>query len=131
MPTKNEKIISRMYFIEPAVWRIGADFVVAVGNEHEPKIPVAYYRIENYDENKKPMFSSRDLEGNELFETTTYLFQLKRKFRDKEIELTQAMLDQQIGVEDSEVTLDKKNRMHEINGLRDDTANAHKQEMER
>jgi hypothetical protein len=91
---------SKMYFIEPAVWKKGEVIMtVAVGEKEQLKSPVGYIILDGYNENERPVFSSRDLEGHVIFETTVNLYQLKRLFRDNEAALTQAMEEYEISRE--------------------------------
>lgn len=105
MTTKNETqkpINSKMYFIEKAYWKKGENFMtVAVEDIDRSLIPVGYIRLDGYDVNERPVFSSRDLAGKELYERTANLYQLKRKFRDSEKELTHAMQEYTISKEQS------------------------------
>lgn len=88
--TKHQrKIPSEMEYREKAHWKVGEDIITVVGGEE--KEPIAYIRLEKYDENKKPILACRDLDGNALSENTSNLYKLKRDLKDKEIELTEAM----------------------------------------
>ncbi|MEO5643899.1 MAG: hypothetical protein ABIQ40_18670 [Bacteroidia bacterium] len=92
--------VSKMYFLEAARWTVGKDkFTVCIGEEDGPKIPVAYVRIEGFDDNKKAILSCRDLDGNKLFETTNNIYELKCQFQDNEITLTQAMQERDEKIE--------------------------------
>ena len=78
-----------MEYREKAHWKIGDDIITVVGGEE--KKPIAFIKLEKYDENKKPVLSCRDLDGNPLFASTANLYDLKRDLKNKEVELTQAM----------------------------------------
>lgn len=88
-PKHERKIPSQMEYRERAHWKVGEDIITIVGGEE--KQPIAFIKLEKYDENKKPVFSCRDVEGNVLAENTTNLYELKRDLKDKEIALTKAM----------------------------------------
>jgi hypothetical protein len=108
MDTQNDKpkhqrtIPSEMEYHEKAHWKVGEDIITVVGGKE--KQPIAFIRLEKYDENKKPILSCRDLDGNALAENTSNLYELKRDLKDKEIELTEAMRKKELSLEHSDHT---------------------------
>jgi hypothetical protein len=88
-PKQQRQVPSQMEYREMAHWKVGEDIITVVGGEE--KKPIAYIKLEKYDDNKKPVLSCRDLDSNALFENTSNLYELKRDLKDREIALTQAM----------------------------------------
>lgn len=88
---------SEMEYREKAQWKVGDNIITAVGGAE--KKSVAFIKLERYDDNKKPVFSCRDLDGNSLSEETSNLYELKRNLKDKEIELTEAMQKKEVSRE--------------------------------
>lgn len=75
---------------ERVQWKTGEDIIRFTDGKHAE--PLAYIKLEKYDDNGKPVFSCRDFEGKPLFEdNTNNLYQLKRSLKDKEVELSAAL----------------------------------------
>ena len=88
---------------EKMTWKVGEDIIYFTGEEEQK--PVAFIKLEKYEEHegkKKPVFSSRDLDGNPLTENTSNLYELKRDIKEKEIELTEAMRKKELSRENPE-----------------------------
>lgn len=96
-PKQQRKIPSQMEAHEKMHWKVGDDIFTIVGGAE--KKPIAFIKLERYDDNKKPVFSCRDLDGNSLSEETSNLYELKRDLKNKEIELTQAMRKKELSRE--------------------------------
>lgn len=90
-PKQQRSNPSLMEAHEKMAWKVGEDIITVVGGQE--KKPIAFIKLERYDDNKRPVFSCRDLDGNPLAEETSNLYQLKRSLKDKEIALTAAMQD--------------------------------------
>lgn len=89
---QDERFQSEMEYREKAHWKVGDNIITIVGGTE--KKPIAYIKLERYDD-KKPVFSCVDLDGNPLTEETSNLYELKKDLKTKEAALTHAMLDKE------------------------------------
>lgn len=99
MTTSNEnqkrpkKVPSEIEFLEKGQWAKGENIITVLGGlPGEAKTPIAFVTLLDYDENKKPILAAVDLEGNELFERTSNLYQLKKQIKESEQRLTKEMI---------------------------------------
>lgn len=99
MTTPNEnqkrpqKLPTEIEYHEKGDWKKNENIITVMGGlPGEPKSPIAFVQLLDYDENKKPIITALDLEGNELFERTSNLYQLKKQIREQEQKLTKEMI---------------------------------------
>ncbi len=91
VPTR--KVPTEIEYHEKGHWTKGENIITVMGGlPSESKAPIAHIKLEDYDENKKPILIALDLEGAELFERTSNLYQLKKLIRDQEQRLTKEMI---------------------------------------
>ena len=88
-----KKIPTEIEYREPGQWKVDENVLTVMGGlPGEEKRPIGFVKLIRYDENKKPELAALDLEGNEIFERSSNLYQLKKQFRDSEERLTKALL---------------------------------------
>lgn len=93
-PKHQRRIPSEMEAHETMQWRVGENIITMMGGlSNEPKQPVATIRLVGYDENRKPVLALLDLDGNEIAERSSNLYQLKKYCLDNEQRLTKDMLN--------------------------------------
>lgn len=99
MNTENEKpkypkrIDSEIEFHEKGQWTKGEHIITVMGGlPNAPKQPIGYITLVDYDENKKPILSATDLDGNAFIEPSSNLYAIKKEFKAQEQRLTKAML---------------------------------------
>lgn len=98
---RQHRFMSNGEFQERVQWKVGEDIVKFTDGKNAE--PLAYVKLEKYDDNGKPVFSCRDFEGKPLFEDNpNNLYQLKRSLKDKEVELSAALEEKTISVEVTE-----------------------------
>lgn len=86
-------------YLEKAQWKVGEDIITVRGGlPNEEKQPIATIRLNGYDGNKKPILSVHDLDGQEITERSSNLYDLKKQVRDAEERLTKQMLIKRDGV---------------------------------
>ncbi len=87
------KLPTEIEYHEKGHWTKGENIIAVMGGlPGEPKTPIAFIKLLDYDENKKPVLSAIDLKENELFERTSNLYQLKKQIRELEQRLTKEMI---------------------------------------
>lgn len=87
------KMPTEIEYHEKGHWTKGENIITVMGGlPSEPKLPIAFIKLLDYDENKKPILAALDLDGNELFERTSNLYQLKKLIREQEQRLTKEMI---------------------------------------
>lgn len=92
-PKHPRKLPTEIEYHEKAQWEKGKNVITVVGGlPNAAKTPIGFIQLVDYDKNKKPELAALDLEGNEIFERSSNLYQLKKQFRDSEERLTKAML---------------------------------------
>lgn len=97
MSTPNEnyprKSATEMEYHEKAQWTKDENIIAVMGGlPGEVKRPIGFIKLVDYDEQRKPILASIDLDGNEIFERTSNLYVLKKQFRDHEARLTKALI---------------------------------------
>lgn len=92
-PKYVKKVPTEIEYHEKGHWTKGENILTVMGGlPDEPKKPIAFVKLLDYDENKKPVLVAIDLEGQELFERTSNLYQLKKQIIEQEQRLTKAMI---------------------------------------
>lgn len=92
-PKHSRKLQTEIEYLEKGHWEKGKNIITVMGGlPNAAKSPIGYIQLVDYDQNKKPVLAALDPEGNEIFERSSNLYQLKKQFRDSEERLTKAML---------------------------------------
>lgn len=92
-PKHQHRIPTEIEYVEKGRWKVDENIITVVGGlPNEPKQPVASIKLIGYDDNKKPILAVIDLDGNEITERSSNLYQLKRYCLDNEQRLTKEML---------------------------------------
>jgi len=89
---KPQKLPTEIEYHEKGDWKKNENIITVMGGlPGEPKTPIAFIKLLDYDE-KKPILTALDLKENELFERTSNLYQLKKQIKEQELRLTKEMI---------------------------------------